>query len=78
MKKGETQMSQNEKILKYLKSHKKGLTPAQAYEKFGCLRLSARIFELREEGNKISSTIIEVKNRVGDPVHVSLYRLMED
>ena len=78
MKKGEVQMSQNERILNYLKKHKKGITPAEAYEKFGCLRLSARIFDLREEGNKISSTIIEVKNRVGDPVHVALYRLMEN
>lgn len=70
--------SQNEMILKYLQTHKRGITAAQAYEKFGCLRLSARIRDLKDQGVKISSTLVEVKNRVGDPVHVSLYRLMED
>ena len=69
--------TQNEMILKYLQTHKRGITPAQAYEKFGVLRLSARIFNLREQGYKISSTIVEVANRVGDPCHVALYRLME-
>ena len=70
-------MSQNECILKYLKTHKRGITPKIAYEKFGCLRLSARIYQLRERGHDISSTIVEVKNSVGDPVHVALYRLKE-
>ena len=70
-------MTHNELILKYLKNHKRGITPQQAYEKFGCLRLSARIHDLREKGYDISSTLIEVKNRVGDPCRVSLYRLRE-
>lgn len=69
--------TQNEMILKYLKTHKRGITPAQAYEKFGCLRLSARIRNLKDEGYHISTTIVEVKNRVGNPCHVALYRLME-
>lgn len=69
--------SQNEMILKYLQTHKRGITPAQAYEKFGVLRLSARIYNLKEQGNHISTTIVEVKNRVGDPCRVALYRLME-
>ena len=36
--------SQKTKILAYMKSGKK-ITPAIAYEKFGCLRLSERIRE---------------------------------
>jgi len=35
-------LSQKSKILAYMKSGKK-ITPAIAYEKFGCLRLSERV-----------------------------------
>ena len=70
-------MSQNEKILKYLKTHRRGITPQQAYEKFGCLRLSGRIFDLREMGYDISSTLIDVKNRYGEDCRVALYKLVE-
>jgi hypothetical protein len=64
-------------ILKYLKTHKRGITAREAYEKFACLRLSGRIYDLREMGYEITSTMIEVKNRYGDPRRVSLYRLKE-
>ena len=70
-------MSQNEKILRYLKTHKRGITAQQAYEKFGCLRLSGRIYDLRDMGYDISSTTVEVRNRYGDPCHVALYKLKE-
>ena len=70
-------MSQAEKILKYLKTHKRGITPQIAYEKFGCLRLSGRIFDLKERGYEITSTLVEVPNRYGDMCRVALYRLKE-
>ena len=44
--------TQNEQILDYLKSGK-SITPLEALEKFGCFRLSARIFNLREDGYNI-------------------------
>lgn len=71
-------MSQNEKILKYLKTHKRGITPQIAYEKFACLRLSGRIYELKEAGYNISSTLTDVKNRYGETCRVAVYRLMEE
>jgi hypothetical protein len=40
-------MSQRSKILSHLKRHKT-ITPIQALHDFGCLRLAARIQELRE------------------------------
>jgi len=70
-------MSQNEKILQYLKTHKRGITAREAYTKFGCMRLSGRIYELRQRGYEISSTMVEVKNRYDEPCRVSLYRLKE-
>lgn len=45
--------SQNEKILKHLQKGKK-ITPLIALNKFGCFRLSARIWDLRhEQGHEI-------------------------
>ena len=45
-------LTQNQQILEYLKSGKK-ISPLIALKKFGCFRLSARIFNLRQEGNPI-------------------------
>lgn len=44
--------SQKDKILTYLKSGS-GLTQLEAYTKFRCTRLSARIWDLRAEGYPI-------------------------
>ena len=52
--------TQNEAILAHLKAGK-AVTPISALTMFGCLRLSARIYDLRAEGNKIDM------QRVQDP-----------
>lgn len=70
-------MTQNEKILRYMQTHKRGITPLQAMDRFGCMRLSGRIHDLREMGYDISSNLVEVKNRYGDTCRVSQYRLVE-
>tara|TARA_R100000329_G_scaffold112115_1_gene92062 strand:+ start:369 stop:599 length:231 start_codon:yes stop_codon:yes gene_type:complete len=44
--------TQNKQILNWLESGK-SITPLQALEQFGCFRLSARIFNLRENGYQI-------------------------
>jgi hypothetical protein len=49
--------SQNAQILAYLQSGKK-LTPIEALQKFGTLRLSARVNDLRNEGHDIKTQII--------------------
>lgn len=70
-------MSQTEKILRYMKTHKRGITPLMALEKFGCLRLSGRIHDLREGGYNIVTNIVEVPNRYGEISRVAEYRLIE-
>lgn len=50
--------SQNSQILAWLKRGRT-ITPLEALQKFGCLRLGGRIFDLREK-NVISTTMIEV------------------
>lgn len=46
-----TNKSQSHKI--YLHLIKKGITPLEALNKYGCFRLAARIHELRKSGNNI-------------------------
>ena len=55
-------MTQTQNILKYLRSGKR-LTPLQALKKFGCLRLAARIADLRSQGHTIWTDYITVKNK---------------
>ena len=70
-------MSHCEKILKFMETHKNGITPLQAMDKFGCMRLSGRIHDLRERGYDISSEIVVVKNRYGEKCRVSRYKLVK-
>jgi hypothetical protein len=51
-------MNMNKSQTQQIRSHlNRGwrLTPLQALEKYGCLRLAARIAELRNEGMKIKT-----------------------
>lgn len=50
-------MSQATRILAHLKAGKK-LTPLQALNKFGCLRLSGRVLELRQAGYQIKTRLV--------------------
>lgn len=68
-------MTQNQMILKHLKTHKRGITQATAYEKYGVLRLSGRIYELKDQGHHIKTNMIAVKNRRGETCHVASYTL---
>ena len=40
-------MTQQNLILKYIQTHKRGITQKDAFEKFGCTRLSAVINALK-------------------------------
>lgn len=63
--------SQNAAILKHLK--KVGpITPMEALEKYGCFRLAARIYELRQKGHDISM----LKVQVGNNKYVARYTLV--
>jgi len=54
--------TQNEQILRHLKRGRK-ITPLQALNLYGCLRLSGRILELREQGHPIKSEMVKVNNK---------------
>lgn len=64
--------TQAKRILEYMKEHK-GITTLDAARDLGCMRLSARIFELKESGTDIKSEFVEVENRYGEKCIVKRY-----
>lgn len=70
-------LSQNKRVLQYLRTHKRGISDLEAYEKYAIRRLSARIYDLRKMGYEIE-TIREIKNnRFGVAVTYARY-ILED
>ena len=62
--------SQNARILTYLQQGN-SLTPLEALQWFGCLRLAARVLDLREAGHDIYSVPVTLRNKK----RVACYRL---
>lgn len=67
--------SQAQKILRYLQTHKKGITQAQAVDKFRAYRLSAIIFDLKEAGYNIETEYVSKKDRDGTYKRYAVYYL---
>lgn len=63
-------MNQEDAILKHLQQGNT-LTPLDALRLFGCLRLGARIWDLRQKGHNVEMKVVEVANGK----HVAQYRL---
>jgi hypothetical protein len=57
-------MTQSTMIAKHLRMGRK-LTPQQALQLYGCMRLAARIAELKEQGMAIDTHIKTVQTRTG-------------
>ena len=64
--------SQKERILDYIRTH--GGITNEAAAKMGIYRLSARIFDLREDGIKIVTETVKKKSLDGTGVTYGLYR----
>ena len=69
--------SQNEIILKLLKTRKNGITGKQAYKYAHSMNLPQRIYDLRKQGVRITSEFVEVTNDFGEKYRVKQYRLAE-
>jgi hypothetical protein len=70
-------MTQCEKVLEYMKDFG-SITPLEAMQDIGCMRLAARIADLREQGHPIGRRMKTSKNRYGRDVTFAEYYLMED
>ena len=69
-------MTKQEAVLKYLKTHKKGLTSMEAIDKFGDTRLSGTIGSLRKQGHNIVTEYSKVKTRYGKTTLIGTYKLV--
>lgn len=54
-------MTQTEAIRQHLLKHN-AITPLEALQQYGCMRLAARIKDLRREGLSVVSTMVEADN----------------
>jgi Helix-turn-helix domain len=50
--------SQNEEILAHLKKGR-SISPIEALERFGCMRLGGRIYELKKQGHQIETVMVQ-------------------
>lgn len=70
-------MTQKEMILAYLRENG-SITPLEALKEFGCMRLTARIWDLKHDGHHIL-TVPETKpNRYGKQTTHARYVLVPE
>ena len=61
-------------LLEHLKDYGT-ITQAEALAEYGCMRLGARIYDLKRKGYAIVSERAEGRNRYGETVRFARYRL---
>lgn len=69
--------SQCDIILKYMETHKTGITGKQAYKYAHSMNLAQRIYDLRQRGYNIIDDFVIVTNDFGEKYRVKQYRLVK-
>lgn len=69
-------MKQTESILQYMRTYG-AITPLEALKDCGCMRLAARISDLRKAGHNITSRKVAVIRRDGSKAFVERYTINE-
>ena len=54
------------------------ITPVEALDELGCMRLASRNSDLKRMGHHIRKEMVEKKNRFGDTVRFARYSIAED
>lgn len=67
-------MTQCDMILRYMEEEG-GITPWEAMREFGCMRLGARIYDLKRRGHGIRRQMVTNTNRFGKAVAFARYTL---
>lgn len=68
-------MNQTEQVIDYMERHG-SITPKEALEALGCMRLGARIFELKAIGYTFGRTLETRENRFGVPCRYARYFIL--
>ena len=69
-------MSDKARVLHHLREHG-SITPLEALHEFGCMRLGARIWDLRHEGYDIVTDTVVAKDKNGERMSYARYVLRE-
>lgn len=69
-------MSQCNRVLQHLQIHG-SITPLEAMQEYGIMRLGARIYDLKKMGYIIDSSMETGKNRHGESISYARYSLLE-
>ena len=67
-------LNQKQKVLRHLKEVG-AITPVQAFFDYSIMRLAAVIFDLKEDGYNITTTILKSENKFGEKVSYGQYKL---
>jgi hypothetical protein len=67
---------QTDKILRHMLLHG-SITPIDALQSYGCMRLAARIADLRKDGVLITAELEKGVNRDGEKIVYTRYRIAE-
>ena len=69
--------TQRERIVDYINIHG-SITTAEAFDRLGISRLSARLFELKDEGYAFDEEWVTEKNRYGEAVSFKRFSFKKD
>ena len=70
-------MTQNEKILRHLETYGT-ITPFEALQEYGIMRLASRITDLKKAGYVIITNMVSSYNRFGEKVRYASYSLEDN
>lgn len=70
-------VTQTERILRYMEQYG-SITALDAMREFRCMRLAARIADLKKAGVKIVKSMVTSKNVYGETVSFAEYRLEKE
>lgn len=69
-------LTQKQKILRHLQEIG-DITPVQAFFDYSIMRLAAIVFDLKDDGYDIETTILKSENKFGEPVRYAQYKLIK-
>ena len=67
-------MTQVDRILRHLRDYG-SITPVDALREYGCMRLGARIYDLKRQGHDIRTERETALNRYGEKTSFARYRM---
>ena len=70
--------SKKARLLKYLQTHRNGITGQDALMKLGLYRLSGEIHQLRKEGHNIKTEMMEREESDGSVTRYAVYFLTNE